>query len=731
MRQAVSLPLVLASVKIKMLPQEDIIVSLLQTPFYDRRENEKNEIVLKGRPTPKLKIIQHIHTNTRSFKTTWYETCRWLCASSCKEKLFCWPCLLFKRSSNTWNNDGYCDLKNLSRSLTKHSNSKEHISNCVTLKRIELALNSTTVAQAQNLDLQSYNENVRKNRRVLKCLIDVTLLLGKQGLEFSHPTKESSNNMSNFQELFSLCAKQDKEIYGHYKKISDVFMGESNQIHNDLISCVEELLSSTIDAEVAAAPYFSVQVDNTTDVTGESQYSIILRYVYCGEIKERFMGFYHVCADRSVDEVFEVISGVIKNFDPKNKFVGQCYDGASLMSEHVNELQTKIKSIAPSALLTNSHAHRLDLLLQAGSSNITRARIFFATVMGIPIFFQECEARTQVLDSFLGKSVSCDSANILNLLRDEWNGFFQTFDSIVNSESSSANSIYQAHMFVANFKEFDFAFLLNLYCEIFNLTDVLVDVLQNKSFDYSCISRELSSVISQLKFIQTDTNFERLYKTAKQMIKSTEGEYLEENGLDGIKKEELDDDSYVSSYRMLYYEVFDNIINQISQRFTDTSNLLFLSLFNQTRLEEFNTTFPMEIFDNLFLNYNSFQRERLKTELEVFYNDKLLQNTSCIQDVLATLYKNGFSDILPETYKLACLIATLPATSLSRDHNLSILKHIETYLKIPFHEGRPSGLALMFIEKDLLNNVSTVFYDSVIDIFNKKYNNKLDLVYKT
>jgi hypothetical protein len=70
-------------------------------------------------------------------------------------------------------------IKNLSTSVKKHESSKQHLTNILSLKRLEN--NTTTIKDA----LTEHNEEVRKNRILLSYLIDdVTVTLAKQELAF-------------------------------------------------------------------------------------------------------------------------------------------------------------------------------------------------------------------------------------------------------------------------------------------------------------------------------------------------------------------------------------------------------------------------------------------------------------------------------------------------------------------------------------------------------------------
>ena len=69
-----------------------------------------------------------------------------------------------------------------------------------------------------------------------------------------------------------------------------------------------------------------------------SQLTTVLRYIIDGNVCERFIGFTDVSADRTADGLFKHAHQVVKEFELQQKLVGQTYDGASVMSGHINGL---------------------------------------------------------------------------------------------------------------------------------------------------------------------------------------------------------------------------------------------------------------------------------------------------------------------------------------------------------------------------------------------------------
>ncbi|CAG9834420.1 unnamed protein product [Diabrotica balteata] len=102
-----------------------------------------------------------------------------------------------------------------------------------------------------------------------------------------------------------------------------------------------------------------------------SQSSIILRCANSqGLLIERFMGFYDVGAGRTAEHLFTMAVTVLEPLEYRHNLVGQCYDGASVISVHLNGLQQKPH--APQAIFVHYLAHRLNLILQQNLKEIPK-----------------------------------------------------------------------------------------------------------------------------------------------------------------------------------------------------------------------------------------------------------------------------------------------------------------------------------------------------------------------
>ncbi|XP_065091971.1 uncharacterized protein LOC135712833 [Ochlerotatus camptorhynchus] len=113
---------------------------VLNRPFATRSEEEKSLLISMEIPRPSMPALKSSRkmnagksTVTRKFSRTSYESAWWLCGSQKRNKLFCWPCLLFSQPTDplnaVWSKKGFNDLNHISSSIKVHSTSQRHIDN--------------------------------------------------------------------------------------------------------------------------------------------------------------------------------------------------------------------------------------------------------------------------------------------------------------------------------------------------------------------------------------------------------------------------------------------------------------------------------------------------------------------------------------------------------------------------------------------------------------------------
>ncbi len=690
---------------------------------------DKRQLLSEGRPTPELPDLQQRKGQkiVRTFQTDWYKKKDWLCGCAELNRLFCFPCSLFGSSDNVWTNGGYCDLNNLPGAIAKHEKSVVHIQSQIALKtfghsRIDLALD-----EQRRLGISIHNEKVKKNREILKSLIDVVCFLGKQELAFRGNNEgESSSNRGNYVELLHLLASKDANLASHLAS-STVFSGTSNRIQNDLIEAITDVLREDIKEELRVAPFVAVEVDETTDITNKAQLSVILRYVSGSEVKETFLGFDDVSDDRRATAISEYVLVVLDKFDCAHKLIAQTYDGASVMASHLNGVQAKIREKIPEAMFTHCYSHKLNLVLSQSAKMIPECKVFFKTVEGLAAYFSKSTKRRNLLHKVVKRRIPRAAATrwnsnskLVQTIMFHYTELQEVFNLIQeNPDDWDGEALAMASGFSLWLSKASTCFLLMTFSAIFTKTGALFRVLQTKVMDIGYCSLRVSDTENVLsKQCQMFDSFYERFQERCEVLSLVDS--------DPRSKQPVRDQR-----RGLFYSILDNITVQMEARFKNLGELDFLALVDCKKFDELSVHFDDAKLNSLAKYGKYFDFVRLKADLIGLYSSEIVKDKSPHQ-LLAFLVENDLEQTVPGATKLLKLVLTIPATTASVERAFSALKRIKTYSRNRTEQGRLSSLGFMAIEKERLIKLkakSGDFYNAVIDNFLKK-ERRIDFIFK-
>lgn len=713
---------------------------IMKRPFSTRNYETKFKIVSDGKPKPPLDNLVSKHRDkkteyTRHFSTSQYEKVEWLTGCQLRCKLFCWPCLLFSRESCVWNKQGFSDLNHLTFMLQKHEKSQAHVQAFLAYKMFGKQRIDTLIDSQRKAEVHKHNEQVNKNREILKRLIDAVCYLAKQELPFrGHDESSASVNRGNYKELLNLLRNYDSPLDTHLNT-STVFQGTSPVVQNDIIQAVADVLIDHIKTETSSASFFAIILDETSDVMSKSQLSTVLRYVHDGHVHERFVGFSDVSDDRTADGLFRHVVKIVEEFQIKEKLVGQTYDGASVMSGHVNGLQKKVLDEYPLAIFTHCYAHVLNLVLQQGLSNIKECRIFFQTLGGLAAFFSKSSKRVHALQQFVARKLPTVAptrwnftsrlSNTVQKYRPQLVEFFQ---HIITESSADwdTDTVVKAQGFKNFLQDFQTIILLEIFSKLFGYTDVLYNVLQSKVFDVLYCCKKIKEVSQQLMH-DKEHEFENLWASAVSSSSSNDDDQISQRP----KRVRLMVDDEKNSYLALYQNIVESVCMQITTRYSSLSKLEFFQLLWHEKYEMYKLQFPDHLLTKLKDFYTSlFDYIRLKNELVVLYTSPEFANKN-VHELVEFMVKNGLHSGFKEAFRLAELILTIPSNTASAERSFSALKRINSCYRGAQSQQRLSGLSLLSIEKNLLTEVKQrgSFYDEVINKFISQ-RRRIELNYK-
>ncbi len=97
--------------------------------------------------------------------------------------------------------------------------------------------------------------------------------------------------------------------------------------------------------------------------------------------------------------------------------------------------------------------------------------------------------------------------------------------------------------------------------------------------------------------------------------------------------------------------------------------------------------------------YPMIEKQKLLTELQVFYSRPDMHNYERFIDLLKFITENNLVDVLEELSNLIKISLTTPMTTSEAERCFSTLKRIKTLLTITMNNKRLNGLAMISIEK--------------------------------
>ena len=126
------------------------------------------------------------------------------------------------------------------------------------------------------------------------------LYLARQEMAFrGHDESSTSLNQGNYRELLKSFGKLDsvfdRRLHGRLQEEERCesrggggVTGVSFDVQNDVIECIDSVIEDQINKEVSECQFFSIQCDETMDVSTKEQLSIIIRLDRGYKIVQRF-----------------------------------------------------------------------------------------------------------------------------------------------------------------------------------------------------------------------------------------------------------------------------------------------------------------------------------------------------------------------------------------------------------------------------------------------------------
>ena len=211
----------------------------------------------------------------RPFIPTWFDTWKFLHYVPEKDVVYCFDCLRAhhlnllrktERKDSAFAVSGFGNWKKATTEFPKHASSEQH----------QEALEKLCFLKQPSV-ITKLNEKLAQEQataqRFLKVIFSSIKFLGKSGLAL----RGHDHKSGNFSELVRervLC-ENDEEL-SRWMNRRDNWM--SDTVQNEILNDLAGTLKGQIVRDILSCEYIGLQADGTTDIAGNEQFSMVIRY---------------------------------------------------------------------------------------------------------------------------------------------------------------------------------------------------------------------------------------------------------------------------------------------------------------------------------------------------------------------------------------------------------------------------------------------------------------------
>ncbi|CAF4122768.1 unnamed protein product, partial [Rotaria magnacalcarata] len=556
---------------------------------------------------PKLAIYPSSKDN-RSFRSQWFSQFRWLETNFNSRN----QSDAFVRGFNNWKHA--CSTN---QGLLKHQHSKSHIQAHVNFEEYISRKNSAS-SILQVID-RSRNEIIKQNRQKLTKIVSALHLCCRQMIAIrGHLESELSSNRGNFIELLNWASGTDPIascILNDSAKNSTYL---SPYIQNELISLLALHIRQQISEKARSLNYarrcvFSLMVDESRDVSGHEQLSVVLRLVDIeiktsdenhppSLFKEYFLGFIKLNefdAQTLTDEIVKFLSSL--NID-LNYCIAMCFDGASVLSgKHAGVQALLRQQHIPNAIYVHCYAHKLNLVICNVTKSVPCLSEFYSIISKIYTYFHTSSVTNETLKRIQRQlKIDCSILSITTIKKwaeTRWDSRWTSIQSVIENYKALNQSLEElvdegterlidTRGLLLALKEPLFVVTIFILHGLLGKIKILSDQLKSKSIDFGKAHTLISAVIHQINELRSQEEFSTLFgqitafcvennielnvkvKQRRQTTISTRFKNCSVTSTIG-QREKIDNDSKYRDF--IFYPVIDSILVEMDDRFSKSN----------------------------------------------------------------------------------------------------------------------------------------------------------------
>uniref|UniRef100_H3AA53 TTF-type domain-containing protein n=1 Tax=Latimeria chalumnae TaxID=7897 RepID=H3AA53_LATCH len=634
------------------------------------------------------KLDSYPVTNGRHFNYSWFSLYPFIEYSAAIDSVFCFPCRHFATQSTirpgehfgnrTFIERGFRKWKDFNSLLKQHVHSSRHKTASLAWQEYTKIKTNSSACVADQL-VSSCRAAIAENRHV-ETLLKVFILCARQGITFwGHDEAHDSSNEGNYIEILELVVSTQPSLFNQLRSRHYT----SHHYQNDLVHSAAEVLRESIIEEVRQAKYFSVLVDETKDVSKKEQLGLLLHYHQKGIIQERTLGCFHM-ENLNAQSASNLIIQELQHLKlDVNYTVAQCYDGASVLSEHLIGVQAQIREQIPHAIYVHCHAHRLNLVIADTCSSITQCQKISTFAQELSSYKrhelfvkaqQELGQRVLELARLCVTHWSC-RYNFLQTLHARYGTVMEILETIL-LQTADGVSVITVKGLLERLKSYSSLLRLLVLERIFKILNSASEELKNKDLKLSSTLELVSSNVTVLKEMRSsESKWKELCDEAENMAKAAAIDLSNAKTTRPQRTNKISSklaQFFVSStLANFYYPVLDRILAELDRRFTSNSSLLSASTACNPNSESFLDYNKVKLIADHYTSTGT-NCDSLDVEVEAAKMHIAPQKLTSIYE-----FRNIMNE-LPRAYQsllsIIDIVLSLPVSTASNERYFSVLK---------------------------------------------------------
>ncbi|XP_026821717.1 52 kDa repressor of the inhibitor of the protein kinase-like [Rhopalosiphum maidis] len=575
---------------------------------------------------------------TRAFRHQWlHENGSWLTYSAHEgvKGAFCRICVLFKPSIHRGVQGGFI-VKPFTKYKDFHASSKIHLSSNWHTESMSRTKDFMDVMKGKKISvIEQVNSGLHKeietNRLNLKPIISTISFCGTHDLPFRR--KKSDSGV--FHDLLNFSIETDDEILkDHFLTNVGNTKYSSHRTQNELITLCGKILKEEIVCEANAANAFSVISDESADISGVEQLTIVIRFLDKQsspiKIREEFLGFLpldKLDAESVATKILFYLFNFILFMEDcglnLSKLYGQGYDSCAIMAGKVGGVAKLIRNRYNKALYFHCASHRLNLVIN-GLNKIMVIRNTISTIKEIIKFYRESTLRRNLIPNI---PLFCETRwsskyKSIRLFSENFIAIIQSLQSLSINGIINSNTRQRALNLYSSNSNFTFIISMKIIAKYSAILEPVTNILQGVSMELYKVREHVEELLKMLEDNRTNANeiFDLLFTDAKSI--ADDFEFTITCPRITGKQSHRNNYSYESPkdyYRVsIFLPYLDSIIQCIKERFEKSNSVAFSlqhlhpALFIKMKKQEYT-----ESIANI---YKFYKIENLLAESESWYS---------------------------------------------------------------------------------------------------------------